>query len=509
MAVVELPGLLRSAALVIVLYAAYWIYWELTVGASRRRIIKENGCEPPKKFPTYLPLGLDLLRANLKAIKERKVLENQRKRFFATGNTMQLTISGITFLATTEPENLKTMLSLNFKDYGLQKLRQNFVPLLGNGIFTTDGAAWQHSRELLRPNFARHQIGDLTMLEQHVNHLIQAIPREGSTVDLQQLFFRLTLDSATGFLFGKSTNCLAPGIATESSSRFAEAFNRSQEAIGGRGRFGIFDRLIPNWGFKRDAKVVHDFADKIIEEALESRKSKNIEKAGGHAEDDERYVFLQEVVKQTDDVVQIRSEILNILLAGRDTTASLLGNVWFILARRPDIWSKLRSEVDELNGEQPTFEQIKQMKYLRYVMNESLRLYPVVPGNARLAVQDTILPLGGGADGKSPVYLPKDSIVTWSTYTMHRRTDYYGDDAEEFKPERWETLRVGWEYLPFNGGPRICIGQQFALTEASYVTIRLMQEFSKVESRDDEPWREWLTLTCASYGGAKVALTPA
>jgi len=89
---------------------------------------------------------------------------------------------------------------------------------------------------------------------------------------------------------------------------------------------------------------------------------------------------------------------------------------------------------------------------------------------------------------------------------MHRRTDFYGPDAEEFKPERWEHLRPGWEYLPFNGGPRICLGQQFALLEASYTTIRLMQKFPRIEPRDERPWSEWITLTLASGPGTKVAL---
>ena len=150
-----------------------------------------------------------------------------------------------------------------------------------------------------------------------------------------------------------------------------------------------------------------------------------------------------------------------------------------------------------------------------------------MPGNSREAVADTVLPLGGGPDGKSPMFIPKGRVVAWSVYSMHRRKDYYGEDAEEFKPERWETLRPGWEYLPFNGGPRICIGrmwllksdrswsradygtEQFALTEASYTTIRLMQEFKSIESRDSGPWVEFLTLTCTGLNGAKVALTPA
>lgn len=180
-----------------------------------------------------------------------------------------------------------------------------------------------------------------------------------------------------------------------------------------------------------------------------------------------RYVFLHELCSQTTDKIKIRAELLNILLAGRDTTASLLSNVWFELSRRPAMWSRLRKEVDALNGELPTFEMLKGMKYLRAILNESLRLYPIVPENDRQAVQDTVLPIGGGEDGRSPILVKKGQMVHWSLWTMHRRKDLYGEDAEEFKPERWldedgkKGLRVGWEYLPFNGGPRICIGREY------------------------------------------------
>jgi cytochrome P450 len=92
-------------------------------------------------------------------------------------------------------------------------------------------------------------------------------------------------------------------------------------------------------------------------------------------------------------------------------------------------------------------------------MNESLRLHPVVPGNARVAVRDTILPTGGGPDGKQKIFIKKNMVVGYSAYSMHR-LPIYGADAKDFKPERWETLRPGWEYLPFNGGPRICVGRE-------------------------------------------------
>jgi cytochrome P450 len=127
-------------------------------------------------------------------------------------------------ISTIEPENVKTVLSTNFKDYKLGPRRATaFVPVFGHGIFDTDGAAWERSRAMIRPNFTRSQVADLDTFEKHISHLIDAIPRDGSTVDLQELFFSLTMDSATEFLFGVSTNTLMPGLETHSASEFVKA----------------------------------------------------------------------------------------------------------------------------------------------------------------------------------------------------------------------------------------------------------------------------------------------
>ncbi|MCJ1260480.1 hypothetical protein MMC22_000341 [Lobaria immixta] len=507
---IPLPTVTQATLAAVLFYAVYYIHWELTVGASRRRMIQEHGCKPIRPFPELETLsntvvGWKLLSENIAAYKRHQLLQCSAERYGRLGNTIRTKVLFDHFILTIEPENLKTVLATKFKDWNLPDQRKSaFLPLLGHGIFTTDGAAWQHSRELLRPNFIRSQVGDLNTFESHVGHLIQAIPRDNSTIDLQELFFRLTIDSATEFLFGESTNCLAPRTSTESNAEFAAAFNRSQSEIAQSSRSQGFNSYFPGRQFKKDVKYVHDFVDRYVARRLESRKFQDTKEAT-----DERYIFLHELVKETQDPLQIRSELLNVLLAGRDTTASLLSNSWFVLAKRPDIWVKLRTEVEQLGGELPTYEQLKGMKYLKAVLNESLRLYPVVPANARMAVVDTVLPRGGGPDGQSPLFVPKKTVLQYPVYSMHRRKDIYGEDAAEFKPERWESLRPGWEYLPFNGGPRICIGQQFALTEASYATVRLMQEFKALTSRDHGPWEESLTLTCASRNGTQVALTPA
>lgn len=141
-------------------------------------------------------------------------------------------------------------------------------------------------------------------------------------------------------------------------------------------------------------------------------------------------------------------------------------------------------------------------------LDTALRLYPIVPFNIREAKRDTFLPVGGGPDGKSPVHVPKGHEVIFSVYTLHRDPEVFGPDADEFRPERWGKIRPSWAYLPFNGGPRICIGQQFALTEAGYTITRIMQQFETIESRDPNPWTEGLGLTLTTANGTKVALTP-
>ncbi|KAJ9645879.1 hypothetical protein H2199_002922 [Coniosporium tulheliwenetii] len=461
-------------ALVFSLFA-FVVYSQFTTYLARRQIKRDNGCKPPQaryahKDPFF---GLDFLWENIKKGKEHKLLENSQKRFARLGNTFTAKMFFMPVIATIEPENVKTILSLKFKDFSLGPREEMLGPLLGRGIFTTDGERWQHSRHMIRPNFARDQVADLQAFERHIKDLFKLLPRDGSTVDLQDLFFRFTIDSATEFLFGQSTHTLREDGKT-SGSMFANAFNHAQHDV----MMNI--RLQALRHFKRDPKAreaikfCHDFVDQFVDQAVKYRETHDLEKAAP----EEKYLFLHELARQTTDRRRLRDELLNVLLAGRDTTASLLSNMFWQLAKRPDVWEKLQAEVAELDGQPPSYTQLRNMKYLKYCLNES------------------------------PLFVKKGTLVMYNPWSMHRRKDFYGPDADEYRPERWETLRPGWEYLPFNGGPRICLGQQYALTEAGYVTTRILQEFKGIESRDPEPWQESLTLTLCSRNGTKVSLTP-
>ncbi|KAG0651618.1 Cytochrome P450 monooxygenase himC [Hyphodiscus hymeniophilus] len=490
-----------------------------TTSIVRARSEKQRRCKSVYRIPQFeRVIGYALYRTQVTAMKNKNAMEVNLQRYLDNGETWSAVMMGNTFFNTIDPRNVQEILGTKFEDFGTAERLAAFGPLLGKGIFTTDGNFWKTSRALVKPNFNRSQVADLEALESHIQQLFAKIPRDGSTFDLQKLFFQLTLDSATEFLFGESVHSLTSSEDSE-QQRFEAAFDLAQAKLGIRYRRGKFirfsDIFMPDYEFKTACKTVHEFVDKIVGKALERSHPKDAEKVIEEKDEVERYVFLKELAKATRDPQRLRDELLNILLAGRDTTASLLSSTFHVLVRRPDILEKLRKEVDELHGVKPNYDTLKSMKYLKYILNETLRLYPVVPTNARVAVKDTTLSHGGGPDRKSPVFIPKGQVVAYSVYCMHRRKDIYGEDALEFKPERWapkpegeESLRPAWGYLPFNGGPRVCVGQQFALTEASYAIVRLLQEFAVVEDRDGGPFVEQLSLTMVSANGVKVAVMP-
>lgn len=120
----------------------------------------------------------------------------------------------------------------------------------------------------------------------------------------------------------------------------------------------------------------------------------------------------------------------------------MLSYLFFELSRRADVVAAIRAEITALGHENPTWEELRNMKYLSWVIKETLRLNPPVASNQREAVRDTVLPRGGGADGSAPVFVQKGTNFRYLPWVMHRRTDLFGADAEAFRPERWKDLKV-------------------------------------------------------------------
>jgi len=315
-------------------------------------------------------------------------------------------------------------------------------------------------------------------------------------------------------------NLLDENVGNPARDTFAEAFNTAQFWVAVKLATGPLCKFIGNKECARSCAVSREFVGRYVERCLTIDLEKRKEERKG------KYIFLDALAEQYSDKAVLTDQLLNILLAGRDTTAGFLTfTIWF-LCRNKRVWQKLRAEVLEHVGEdaRPTWEIIKDMKYLKYVLNESLRLLPVVPSNTRCAIHRTTLPRGGGVNGSSPIVVEKGQRVHYSVYSLHRRTDVYGQDAEDFNPERWESLKLsGWDFLPFNGGPRICLGQQYALIEASFTLIRILQRFQDIigyspdtgaaipgdgKDKTCASFSENAGLTLSSKNGVHISLVP-
>lgn len=342
------------------------------------------------------------------------------------------------------------------------------MPLLGKGIFTSRGETWKHSRTLLRPQFAREMVGDLAFAEHHLRNLeshLPANPASGWTgkVNLAPLFFRFTLDTTTEYIFGRSTNSLLlkqegePG--SNGSIGMSAHFDAAKVWIDKRGALAKFYWLMNSKEFKEHCRAIHEFADAIVTDRLANPPGKeDPEKAN-------RFYLLNELAKQTQDPSVLRNETLHVLVAGRDTTGCLLGWVFYFLARHPDIFAKLRSIILETFGTRPADPRaLNQVNYLQWIIYETLRFVSVIPLNERVTLRDTTLPRGGGPDGKARIFVPEGTQILIPLYAMQHRKDIWGEDVEEFRPERWETHRPGWEFIPFGAGARKCLGREFPLS---------------------------------------------
>ncbi|KAM9900593.1 hypothetical protein OXX79_005046 [Metschnikowia pulcherrima] len=510
------PYVLKWYTLLIVLGAFYYLHRSYI----EFKFNKAFGCK--RAYPMDIGfLGISSLVELLDCMRKGTALEYLGAKTTPTGrNTFEIYLAGVKILFTKDPEIIKAVLATQFNDFALGSRHAHFLPLLGDGIFTLDGDGWKNSRAMLRPQFSREEISHVKILEPHLQTLASHIRKShGDVFDIQDLFFKFTVDTATDVLFGESVYCLRDGNISElppadgfqGREGFNEAFNHTQKVLASRAYSQSFYRLVDSLSFRRSCKTVHNFAKYYVDKALDM-DPETLDKKSQSG-----YTFLYELAKTTKNPRVLQDQLLNIMVAGRDTTAGLLSFTMFELSRHPQVWGRLKEEVYARFGkgtaediDKITFESLKKCEYLKWILNEALRLYPSVPVNFRDATKDTTLPVGGGKDEKSPLFVPKGTTVAYTVYYTHRLKEVYGEDAEEFKPERWVSQpKLGWAYVPFNGGPRICLGQQFALTEASYTIVRLLQLFPNLTSAYSGPYppKKMLHLTLSMFDGVPITMT--
>ena len=347
---------------------------------------------------------------------------------------------------------------------------------LGNGIFTQDGESWSHSRALIRPSFTRAQIADFQVLGSYFEEFLETIHSvqdANGYLDIQGLFSDLSMDFACEYLFGETASSLRQRREGRSSVGMAHWFDRGFEHSTLAWGLGSLHFLWRPREFLQACDFVHNYVDEFVERAIDRHAR------GEKRKDGKKYVFLDVLTEVTQDRDVLRGQVMSVMLASRDTTSTLLSWIVWNFARHPDVFAKLLQEVDSTLGvkdaaREPDWQQLKDMKYLQAVLSETLRMFPSVSYSNRYAVKNTVLPTGGGEDAKSPIFVQDGTLIMYSLYSMHRREDIYGEDAGVYRPDRWleggigkKMREVGWGYLPFSGGPRICPGRECLLVSQS------------------------------------------
>jgi cytochrome P450 len=230
-------------------------------------------------------------------------------------------------------------------------------------------------------------------------------------------------------------------------------------------------QVIPDWiptaGNKRRKAAVRDL-DAIVLGMINERRVAN--------EDQGDLLSMLMLARDDEDQgmtdQQLRDEAVTIVLAGHETTANALSWTWYLLAQHPEVEARLHAELDQaLGGRLPATDDLRQLPYAEMVIKEAMRLYPPIPSIARQATEDLMI-------GDYPV--PKGMIVSIAPHVIHRDPRWF-PDPDAFRPERFtrefEKSLPKCAYLPFSTGPRICIGNSFAMMEAVLILATLAQRY--------------------------------
>lgn len=435
----------------------------------QKRKAESWGCAPCTTFKSQGWWDRSILKESLeetKAYRGPQFIIKAMNRVSPNCHTVRVPILDYQIFVTRDPENIKSLYTGN--EYDISSTRQmSWLPLLGKGIFTSRGEPWKHSRTLLRPQFAKSLVSDVDMLEQHYQVLLDHLEPSKETgwtesFDIQPVFLRFTLDTITDFVLGRSTNILSQNSKHED---VLEALDAAKVWIDRRGALAKFYWLLNTKEFRENCSVIHKWVDEVVEDCLAQNHGKepDTEKAP-------RFNLLHEISQISRNPQELRNEALNVLMAGRDTSACFLSWAVYFLARNPRSYEKLREAVHETFGRgNPDFKLLKDCEYLQWVMMEVLRIIAIIPMNERVALTDTVLPRGGGPDGSQPIFIPEGTQILMPLYAVQHRYDLWDIDPELFCPERWETHKAGWEYTPFGGGRRKCIGRKLPTPLSRYL----------------------------------------
>lgn len=382
------------------------------------------------------------------------------------GDVVRLTFPKAQAHVVSSPDGVRHVLQDNHRNYdkatpGLKKMKL----LLGEGLVTSDGAFWLRQRRIAQPAFHRQRIASFgTLMSRDAAELAarwELLARDRAPIDVSIEMMRLTLRIVSEALLSRDLSDTADRVGSALTIAMHEVNDRITRVF-------ELPMKVPtpaNRRFVQSRAVL----DEIVIGLIEDRR-KSGEDAGDllsmlmNARDEE--------TGETMNDVQLRDEVMTIFLAGHETTANALTWAFYLLSQNPRHSARLTEETRSvLNGRPATLEDLPKLEYVRMVIDETMRLYPPAWFLVRRAIEDD--EIGG-------FHIPAKTLVMIPPWTVHRNPRVW-ENPEAFDPERFRKDRLAamprFAYFPFGGGPRLCIGNNFALMEAQLILATLAQRF--------------------------------
>jgi cytochrome P450 len=376
------------------------------------------------------------------------------------GDVAAFSLMGSKSVLISNPEDIERVLQETGKRYSNGKPSGGALEtVIGNGLVTSEGDFWKRQRKLVAPAF-HHQ-----SIKQYADQIVaygQDMAKtwqNGTVRDIHQDMMTLTQRIIMKVLFDVDV--------LDNASEASKAFDAMMHAMGAemKGPEAILPQFIPTPSrihMREGVAYINDLLMEIVEQRrAEGTAKRDLLTMLMDARDDDGQPMSTE---------QLLDEIRTLYLAGHETTATTLSWAWLLLSRNPDVYGKLEAEIEQaLHGRAPTADDVQQLPYCGAVVKEALRCYPVAWITRRVALEDVEI---GGYE------IAKGTAVYLSPWLLHHDARWFAE-PDAFMPERWlkdkADLPPREAYIPFGGGPRICIGNGFAMMEMVLLLATLLQ----------------------------------
>ncbi|XP_010555338.1 PREDICTED: alkane hydroxylase MAH1-like [Tarenaya hassleriana] len=403
-------------------------------------------------------------------------------------------LAGMDLLVTVDPANIHHIMSSNFKNYPKGHEFKKIFDVLGDGIFNVDSDLWKDLRKSAQTMFNHQDFQTFTVrtsiskLEKGLLPLLDHVSGHDIVVDLQDVFQRFTFDTTFILMTGYDPGCLSLEMP---EIEFAKALDDAEEAIFFRHIKPEFVWKLQNYvglGVEKKMRRAQATFDRLCAKYISTKREEI--SLGIHSKGDAKDLLTSymsvdttkyELLNPGDDKF-LRDTILTFMIAGRDTTGSALTWFFWLLCNNPEAVTKIRQEIrtklprtENRNENSLDSTDLNKLVYLHGALCEALRLYPPVPFQHKSPARPDVLPSGHRVDAGSK--------ILFSLYALGRMRSVWGEDASEFRPERWISERGGlrhepsFKFLSFNAGPRTCLGKEVAFMQMKTVAVKIIQNY--------------------------------